>query len=90
MTHEGCLYRFNAFKRAESERVDRMLREQRDAIHDINKGHSLTVLRCLDSIRIEADKTEQTIIGDQVRVLRAFVHSVAGTGEASAAKKPKV
>ena len=87
---QNCQAEFNRFKREEAARVEGKMREQRDKIHDIHKGHCLTTLRCLDSIRIEADKTEQTIIGDQVRVLRAFVHRVAGTGEASAAKKPKV
>ena len=99
MAYEGCLYRFNAFKRDEEPRVGRKLREQRDQIHEIHDRRNLTILRSLDSIRIEAERTEQTSICKQVRVLRtflqasrrgAFVHSNAGTGEASAAKKPKV
>ncbi len=99
MAYEGCLYRFNAFKRDEAPRVQRLLREQRDQIHDVLDSRNSTILYALDSIRIEAERTGQKKICDQLRTLRAFVQlpkrrafldSVVNTGEASAAKKPKV
>ena len=101
LAYEGTSARFNAFKREDKVRKDKLLRQQAALIRQVNYHKFMTLMRGLDSIRIDAQKAQQENITEQARHLRKYIHDVAGTpfgkpktrgaeGEGSSAKKKKV
>lgn len=101
LAYEGTSARFNAFKREDKVRKDKLLKGQLGLLRQVNYARYMTLMRGLDSIRIDAQEAEQPKIVEQARNLRQYIHDVAGTpfgkpkasgaeGEGRSAKKRKV